>query len=63
MPVVNRIAELADEVALWRQDLHRHPELMFDVFRTAGVGEEKLGEFGVDEIVTVLCGTGALDVS
>jgi len=62
MPVVNRIAELADEVALWRQDLHRHPELMFDVFRTAGVVEEKLREFGVDEIVTGLGRTGVVGV-
>ncbi len=62
MPVVNRIAELADEVALWRQDLHRHPELMFDVFRTAGVVEEKLKEFGVDEIVTGFGRTGVVGV-
>ena len=62
MPIVNRIAELADDVALWRQDLHRHPELMFDVFRTAGVVEEKLKEFGVDEIVTGLGRTGVVGV-
>ena len=62
MPIVNRIAELSDEVATWRQDLHRHPELMFDVFRTAGVVEEKLREFGVDEIVTGLGRTGVVGV-
>ncbi|HPG04945.1 MAG TPA: amidohydrolase, partial [Rhodoblastus sp.] len=62
MPIVNRVAELSDEVALWRQDLHRHPELMFDVFRTAGVVEEKLKEFGCDEIVTGLGRTGVVGV-
>ena len=62
MPVVNRVAELADEVALWRQDLHRNPELMFDVFRTAGVVEEKLKAFGCDEIVTGLGRTGVIGV-
>ena len=62
MPIVNRVAELSDEVTLWRQDLHRHPELMFDVFRTAGVVEEKLKEFGCDEIVTGLGRTGVVGV-
>ncbi|HMN72136.1 MAG TPA: M20 aminoacylase family protein [Rhodoblastus sp.] len=62
MPIVNRVAELSDEVALWRQDLHRHPELMFDVFRTAGVVEQKLKEFGCDEVVTGLGRTGVVGV-
>ena len=62
MPIVNRIAELSDEVALWRQDLHRHPELMFDVFRTAGVVEDKLKQFGCDEVVTGLGRTGVVGV-
>ncbi len=30
MPVKNRIAEMRDEVAEWRRDLHEHPELMYD---------------------------------
>ncbi len=62
MPIVNRVAELSDEVAVWRQDLHRNPELMFDVFRTAGVVEEKLKQFGCDEIVTGLGRTGVVGV-
>ncbi|MFV0281089.1 MAG: M20 aminoacylase family protein [Rhodoblastus sp.] len=62
MPIVNRIAELTDEVALWRQDLHRNPELMFDVFRTSGVVEEKLRQFGCDEVVTGIGRTGVVGV-
>ncbi len=35
MPVINRIADLADEMTEWRQHLHRHPELKFDLHQTA----------------------------
>jgi hypothetical protein len=37
MPIVNRVANLADEIALWRRDLHENPELGYDVHRTAGL--------------------------
>jgi hippurate hydrolase len=36
MPVLNRIADRADEIAEWRHDFHQHPELLYDVHRTAG---------------------------
>ena len=36
MPVINRIAALAPEIAEWRRDIHAHPELLFDVHRTGG---------------------------
>ncbi len=51
MPVKNRFAELHDEIAAWRQDFHMHPELGFEVHRTAGIVAEKLREFGCDEVV------------
>ena len=51
MPVVNRIAAMQDEVTAWRQDLHEHPELGFDVHRTAGIVAEKLEAFGCDEVI------------
>ena len=35
MPVINRFADLHDEIAGWRRDYHRHPELLYDVHRTA----------------------------
>jgi metal-dependent amidase/aminoacylase/carboxypeptidase family protein len=35
MPILNRIADRADAVAAWRRDLHAHPELQFEVHRTA----------------------------
>ena len=38
MPIVNRVADLHGEITGWRRDLHMHPELMYDVQRTALVG-------------------------
>ena len=35
MPVINRIAALAPEMAEWRHWLHRHPELEFDLPKTS----------------------------
>jgi amidohydrolase len=62
MPVINRVAALADEIAAWRRDFHENPELLFDVHRTAGIVADKLKEFGVDEIVTGLGRTGVVGV-
>jgi amidohydrolase len=62
MPIVNRVADLQNEIAEWRHDLHAHPELMFDVNRTAGAVAEKLREFGCDEVVTGLGRTGVVGV-
>ena len=42
MAIINRIAGMKDEIAAWRKDLHEHPELMYDVHRTAGIVGDKL---------------------
>jgi amidohydrolase len=62
MPIVNRIADLAGDIAEWRHDLHAHPELLYDVTRTAGTVAERLREFGCDEVVTGLGRTGVVGV-
>jgi hippurate hydrolase len=62
MPIVNRVADLAGEIAEWRHDLHAHPELLYDVKRTAGVVAEKLKSFGCDEVVAGLGRTGVVGV-
>jgi len=62
MPIVNRIADLADEIAEWRQDLHAHPELLYDVTRTAASVAEKLKAFGCDEVVPGIGRTGVVGV-
>ncbi|MEI2299464.1 M20 aminoacylase family protein [Ensifer sp. MJa1] len=60
MPILNRAAELQNEVTEWRRHLHRNPELLFAVENTAAFVEKKLKEFGVDEIVTGLGRTGVV---
>jgi amidohydrolase len=62
MPIVNRVADLQSEIAEWRHDLHAHPELQFDVNRTAGTVAEKLREFGCDEVVSGIGRTGVVGV-
>ena len=62
MPIINRVAEFADEVAGWRRDFHAHPELQYDVHRTAGRVAELLQSFGVDEVVTGIGRTGVVGV-
>ena len=52
MPVRNRIAELAPEIARWRRDFHAHPELQFEVHRTAARVAELLREMGCDRVET-----------
>jgi hippurate hydrolase len=62
MPVLNRIAEFADEIAAWRQDFHAHPEILYAVERTAGIVADRLREFGCDEVVTGIGGTGVVGI-
>jgi len=62
MPIVNRIADLHGEITAWRHDLHAHPELLYDVQRTAGSVAEKLKAFGCDEVVPGLGRTGVVGV-
>jgi hippurate hydrolase len=62
MPILNRIADFHDEITAWRRDLHQHPEVLFDVHRTAGIVAEKLRAFGVDEVVTGVGRTGVVGI-
>ena len=62
MAIVNRVAAMQDEIALWRQDFHAHPEIGFDVERTAGIVAEKLKAFGCDEVVPGIGKTGVVGV-
>jgi len=62
MPIVNRIAALQPEIAAWRRDIHAHPELLYDVHRTAGLVAEKLKSFGCDEVVPGIGRTGVVGV-
>ena len=62
MPVINRIADFHADITAWRRDLHAHPELQYDVHRTAGKVADLLRSFGVDEVVTGIGRTGVVGV-
>lgn len=50
------------DVIEWRRDIHAHPELQFDVDRTASLVASKLREFGCDEVITGIGRTGVVGV-
>jgi amidohydrolase len=62
MPIVNRVADLHPEITAWRRDIHQHPELLYDVHRTAAFVADRLREFGCDEVATGLGKTGVVGV-
>jgi amidohydrolase len=62
MPVINRIAGFAPEMAEWRRWLHRNPELSFDCHRTAAFVADRLREIGVDEIHEGIAVTGIVAI-
>ncbi len=62
MPILNRAAEMQEEIAGWRRHLHQNPELNFDVFETAAFVTEKLKAFGCDEVVTGIGRTGVVGI-
>lgn len=62
MPVLNRIADQAGEVAEWRRHLHQYPELLYEVHETAKTVTEKLRAFGCDEVVPGIGRTGVVGV-
>ncbi len=62
MPVINRIADFAEEMKTWRRHLHAHPELTFDLPETAAFVAARLREFGVDEIHEGIARTGIVAI-
>jgi amidohydrolase len=62
MPVINRVAEFAEEIAGWRRHIHENPELGYEEHQTSAFVAEKLRSFGVDEVVTGIGRTGVVAV-
>jgi amidohydrolase len=62
MPILNRVTDLQPDIQAWRRDIHQHPELLYDVHRTAAFVAERLREFGCDEVATGLGRTGVVGV-
>ncbi|MCO5151793.1 MULTISPECIES: M20 aminoacylase family protein [unclassified Shinella] len=60
MPHSKDIAPMLEEIVAWRHDFHRHPELQYEVHRTAGIVAEKLAEFGCDQVVSGIGRTGVV---
>jgi amidohydrolase len=60
MPINNRVAAMQSEIAAWRRDIHAHPELLYEVHRTAESVADKLRAFGCDEVATGLGRTGVV---
>jgi amidohydrolase len=62
MPILNSITEMHGQITEWRRDFHAHPELLYDVHRTASRVAELLEGFGVDEVATGIGRTGVVGV-
>jgi len=59
MPILNRIAEFVPDMTAWRHDLHAHPEIAYEEWRTSQFVAAKLGEFGL-EVHRGFAGTGVV---
>ena len=51
---------LEREMITWRRDLHAHPEFGFEENRTSAFVASRLREFGLDEVIEGVGGTGVV---
>ena len=61
MPIINRVADLHDQMTEWRHDIHAHPELAFEEQRTSEIVARELESFGI-EVHRGLAKTGVVGV-
>ena len=59
-PLKNSIAAMVPQLTEWRRDFHEHPELLYEVGRTAGLVAERLRSFGFDEVSEGVGQTGVV---
>jgi len=62
MPINPAIHDLVADAQHWRRDIHRHPELDYDVPRTASFVADRLRAFGCDEVATGIGRSGVVGV-
>ncbi len=62
MPINPAILDLVADAQAWRRDLHAHPELLYDLPRTAAFVAERLRAFGCDEVLTGIGRSGVVGV-
>ncbi len=61
-PLNNAIAAMLPDLVALRHDLHRHPELMYEVPRTAGIVAAQLRACGFDAVIEGVGRTGVLGI-
>ncbi len=57
--ILARAQALSDQIIAWRRDIHQHPELGFEEYRTAGLVADELRELGY-EVQTGVGKTGVV---
>ena len=62
MNILPEIDKISNELTNIFKDLHKYPELGFEEIRTSKIVQEKLQEFGVDEIHTEIGKTGVVAI-
>src|SRR5215207_2970490 len=58
-PFIERARELQSQIVEWRRDIHMHPELGFQEFRTSRLVADTLGSMGI-EVQSGIAKTGVI---
>lgn len=61
MPIIDRIAEFADDIIAYRRDFHENPELGMEEVRTSGIVADLLKQWGI-QVHTGIGNTGVVGV-
>ena len=62
MKILPEIEKISEELTSIYKDLHQHPELGFEEIRTSKIVQQKLSEFGVDELHSKIGKTGVVAI-
>ncbi len=62
MPIHQAVQDFVPDAQTWRREIHRNPELLYDVRLTAKYVADRLNAFGCDEVKTSIGRTGVVGV-
>ena len=62
MKILPAIEKISEDLTSIYKDLHQHPELGFEEIRTSKIVQQKLSEFGVDELHPEIGKTGVVAI-
>ena len=62
MKILPEIEKISEDLTSFYKDLHQHPELGFEEIRTSKIVQQKLSEFGVDELHPEIGKTGVVAI-